>query len=44
MKKNYIAPQIEDVVLEGLMAEATFLGVATVSTGDPATVTGAQGA
>jgi len=42
MKKNYMAPQVEDVMMDTLMVD--FLGVATVSTGDPATVTGAQGA
>lgn len=29
--KTYIAPQIEDVQMDTLMAEPTFLGVATVS-------------
>lgn len=40
--KKYIAPRVEDIQLETLMVD--FLGVASVSGGEAATVTGAQGA
>lgn len=40
--KQYISPRSEDVQLEALMVD--YLGIASVSGGDAATVTGGQGA
>lgn len=42
MKKVYMSPACEDIQLETLMVD--FLGVASVSGSEAATVTGAQGA